>query len=219
MLVLGLSLVTSLPGAAVAGDRDLVWIAMLGSVVGFVTLGVLGAERAWFIAADRREHFAWAEVRSIAGIVWGRYIGLFFCAALLAAVIFVPIILVAGLVQLALGGGDYGVALRVAIVVSGFVIEIALTFAMVVRVFSDISAADAIRHSLHVIRVEWPSSFWYAFAAPVTVQALVLALPPSSVSTGVRVATLTVDAIVRLFCVGAVALFWADRYMMIGIDS
>jgi hypothetical protein len=158
-------------------------------------------------------------VRSIAGVVWGRYVGLGFCALFLSAVTFVPVALVAGLVQLALGGGDYEVALRVALVVTFLVIEVAFTFATVVRVFSDIPAADAIRHSLHVIRNEWPSSFWYALAAPLTVHALVLVLPASSVGVGVRVATLAVDAVIRLFCVGAVALFWADRYMMIGIDT
>jgi hypothetical protein len=219
LLVLGLFFVTSLPGAAVAGDRDLAWIGVLGSVVGFVTLGVLGAERAWFVAADRREHFTWAEVRSISGVVWGRYIGLGFCAAFLAVMIFIPIALLSGFVQLALGGGDYEVALRVALLVSALLIEITLTFATVVRVFSDISAVDAIRHSLHVIRIEWPSSLWYALAAPLTVQAVVLVLPPSSVGVGARLATLTIDAAVRLFCVGAVVLFWSDRYMMIGIDS
>jgi hypothetical protein len=218
-LVVGLSLITWLPSAAVAGDRDLGWIGMLGEVVYFATLGVLGAERAWFIAADRRERFTWSEVRGVARVVWFRYVGLGVYAAVVGAILLVPIVLLAGVVQLALGGGDYEVALRVGIVVTGLLLEIALTFATVVRVFSDITAGDAIRHSLHVIRVEWPSSLWYALAAPLTVHALVLALPPSTVGVGVRVATLTVDAVIRLFCVGAVALFWADRYMMIGIDS
>jgi hypothetical protein len=72
---------------------------------------------------------------------------------------------------------------------------------------------------LYVIRAEWPSSLWYAVAAPFTIQAFVLALPPDSVSIGVRIATLTLNAVVRMFCVGAVAVFWADRYMMIGIEN
>ena len=140
-------------------------------------------------------------------------------AFFLGLVVFIPVGLVVALGQLALGGGDFAVSLRVALIITGLAMEVALTFATVVHVFSDISAVDAIRHSVHVIRVEWPSSLWYALAAPFTIQAIVLALPVHSVTVGVRIATLVVTAIVRLFCVGAVALFWADRYMMIGIDS
>ena len=219
MLVLGLALACSVPSAVVAGDRDLFWIGMLGGLLQIVTLGVLGAERAWFVAADRRERFTWSEVRAISGVVWGRYVGLGFVAAFLGLIVFVPVGLIVALGQLALGGGDFAISLRVALIITGLAMEVALTFATVVRVFSDISAVDAIRHSVHVIRVEWPSSLWYALAAPFTIQAILLALPAGSVTVGVRISTLVVTAVVRLFCVGAVVLFWADRYMMVGIDT
>jgi hypothetical protein len=218
-VVLVVSLLGTVPGAIASHNRDLRWLGAVEVVAVVATLGVLGAERAWFVAADRREQFTWSEVRSVAGMVWFRYVRLGVCMFLLGAVVFVPVVLVAGLGQLALGGGDYDIAVRVAVVLTGFAVEIALTFATVVLVFSELTALDAIRHSVHVIRIEWPSSAWYTLAAPLTIQGLVLALPSSSVGLGVRLATLAIDAVVRLFCVGAVVLFWADRYMMVGIES
>jgi hypothetical protein len=99
--------------------------------------------------------------------------------------------------------------------VSLFLVEAAFTFATVVLAFTDIPAGDAVRHSLTVIRSRWPSSAFYVLAAPVTVQLMVLALPADVVSFPVRVLTMVVTAVVRLLCVGAAVLFYADRYLTV----
>jgi hypothetical protein len=89
----------------------------------------------------------------------------------------------------------------------------------VVLAFTDIPAGDAFRHSLRVIRDEWPASAWYVFAAPLTVQLVAVIFPSGSLMVVVRCALAVASAIVRLVCVGAVALFYADRYVDIEIPN
>ena len=215
VLVLGLSLVAGVPGV-VGIEIDAPWLGFVGLAITVMTLGVLGAERLWFVAADRREHMSWADVREFSRTLWRRYLGLGIyasCLLVVAAVITaVPFVIVASVVA----GGDTELKraiLRVGLLFLLFVVDFVFTFATPAIAFADLSAGDAVRHSWHVIRVEWPFSRWYALAAPLALEGLAFAFPAQSVGVGARIVLLLVHAIIRLFCIGAVVLFYVDRYV------
>lgn len=176
-------------------------------LVSFVVFGALagfyGTERVWFVFVDRGLPFTWREFRVLNGRLRSRYIRLGVLAVCLFVVPAVPISVLAH-------NGTTAEITATSIVVVLF--DIAFTFATIGLAFNDGTAREALRHSLHVLRVEWPRCAWYALAPPVAIQFVIQVLPRSSLTLPSRLLLDLAVAAFALLCKGATVLFYADRY-------
>lgn len=210
VVVVLLALAAAVPGVF-AREEGRGWLTVVGMAVMLVTLGFLGAERLWFVFADRGERVPPKEILQASKVLWKRFLGL----GIYALCLFVPVMLI-GIALAAAVAGDAETRRTVGtstVVVAAFAFDIVFTFATPATAFGGLNAGEAVRRSLSIIRSEWPSSSWYAIAPPVALQALVLALPADAIGTVPRIAVLLAAALIRLVCVGAVALFYADRFL------
>jgi hypothetical protein len=177
---------------------------VLGSVVGFALLGFAGAERVWFVAADRGERIAWHDVGRFTRLLWWPYLRLGLYVGLITVIPFVWILVAT----------DQGSLVQTLLLFALFaVIDLALTFATVVMAFFDMSAGDAVRTSLAIVREQWPSCSFYVLVAPLALQLVVALLPRDSIGSATRLLAIAAVAVVKLACQGATALFYADRYL------
>jgi hypothetical protein len=139
---LAVALTSTVP-AAVADATGERLIFLVGVVATVALLGFLGTERLWYVAADQGERLPWPDVARFTRLLWRRYVGL---GIYVTVVIAVPLAVI-------LAATDHGSIAQSLLLLAVFVaIDIALTFATVVLAFADLTAGDAVRHSLAVVR-------------------------------------------------------------------
>jgi hypothetical protein len=178
-------------------------ITVIGMLVLLALLGFYGAERVWYVSVERGLRFTWSDVAFFSRLLWGR----FFRLALI--VLFVSVV-----PAIAIGAAtDNKTFVRTALILVGFaIVDFVLTFATPALAFNDVSAADAVRHSIAVIRTHWPQCAAYVFAPPLAILVAAHAFPRDSLGVGAILAIDLVVATIALVCKGATVLFYADRY-------
>jgi len=177
-------------------------ISVIMVVAAIYFLGFNGTAPLWCIRLDRGHDLPWADVRRVTrGLRW-RYFRLFL---LIGVVGIVPIAAV-------LGATSSG-ALRDALLgLLGTVVFTVFGFALVAAAFNDVRAWDSIRHSLTVLRREWPECAAYLVVPAVGFTAALAATRALGVGPAAGPVASVVLAPARLLCDNALALFYADRY-------
>jgi hypothetical protein len=204
LTALAVALLSTVP-AAVARATGHDPIFLVGVVATLALLGFIGTERLWYVAADHGDRLPWSDVRRFTRRLWRRYLGLGIYVSFLVVVPVVAIVAVT----------DQGTVAQSLLLLLVFAaIDIALTFATVVLAFAELAAGDAVRHSLAVVREQWPACLYYVLVAPLAVQLFFTVVPRDSMSIAVLVPVIVSVAVFKLLCQGATVLFYADRYLV-----
>jgi hypothetical protein len=179
------------------------WVSLVGTLVLIFFCGFYGVERVWYVQLDRGSVPRAESLWRLTGQLRWRYIRLG---------LFTGTLLVLPMAAVFAATGGSGVALWTFSVVTGVILDVVLTFATVTLAFYDSTAGNAVRHSLIVIRQQWPTCAWYVFVPALTLRLIAL-LPRGSVAAAVVyfVASLGVAMLV-LIVKGATVLFYSDRY-------
>lgn len=178
-------------------------LELIGAVVFIFFIGFHGTQRVWYVHVDRGSRPDGDDLWRLTRQLRWRFLRL---GALSTLLLVVPVSLV---FYAASSGGKPQPWM---LVLQFAVLDVVLTFATVTMAFYDSTAWKAVRHSLIVIRQQWPTCAWYVFVPALTLQ-LVTLLPRGSVAAAAVdfVASLVV-AMVALVIKGATVLFYSDRY-------
>jgi hypothetical protein len=204
---LGLALFEGIFGAIGTASGD-TGIGLIGGLLGFVFLGFYGTQRVWYVAADHGERLAWREIRELTGRLWKRYFGLgVYIAVVAVAIAAVPFAVVA----LTLGVTSLAATLLWALVF--LVVDASITFATATLPFAEYTAGQAVRHSLAVVREQWPACAYYVLLPPLAIQMILRVVPQDELNVFALLGLQMVTATIALVCRGATMLFYADRYL------
>ena len=188
---------------AISADTGQSGFGLLSLAPALYFAGFYGTERIWYVRVNRGLPFSWQDLRVLNGQLRRRFARLGVLAGCLFVVSGVPIILATGTGSATRAGLTGLVAV---------ILDVALTFATVGLAFNEGTAREALRHSLHVLRAQWPQCAWYALTPPLAIQVVSQLLPRSTLSLPSRFALDFTIAVFALLCKGATVLFYADRY-------
>jgi hypothetical protein len=186
-----------------SGWLYVVWLVPFIGLVGFY-----GTERIWYVASERGTPLTWADIVEHTRELFGRFFGLGF---LVTCWTFIPSLI------LGIATNPEDDLMRVLIILAIWVpLDVVLTFATVVLAFKDIRPIDSVRHSIEVLRAEWPRCAWHALVPPFAVTVAFQVLPRDTLGPVARLIAVIAIELFALLCKGAIVFFYADRYSTFG---
>jgi hypothetical protein len=70
-----------------------------------------------------------------------------------------------------------------------------------------------VRHSLAVVREQWPACAYYVLVPPLAIQMVLRVVPQDELNVVALLGLHMVTATIALICKGATMLFYVDRYL------
>ena len=180
---------------------DIGAFGLVGLIATIYFVGFSGANLVWCVRVDRGAMTPTHSVlQVIRGLRW-RYFRLYVVIGLVAAVPTIAMVAVAP--DDAMRSFGLGAIIGV--------VSALLAFAPAGLAFDDVRARDAARHSLGVLRREWPTCALYVLAPIVAIVAMGPIRLAADGAWGVFILGV-IFAVVRALLDGTIALFYADRY-------
>ncbi|MFA5882362.1 MAG: hypothetical protein WDA60_00780 [Acidimicrobiia bacterium] len=178
-------------------------IAIIAGVPAIYFIGFSGTEQVWCVRVEQGLAVSRGDAyRLTSGLRW-RYCKL---GALFVAIAALPTIVV---VVATAGSAAWRVGLLAVVLTT---VSALMHFARVAAAFNDVRARDALRHSIAVLRQQWPQCAAYVLVPPVVVGGTSTLLRFGIHDDVALLALGPTAAVVSALCTCATVLYYADRY-------